>query len=242
MPKPFTKAEQKVLLLDACTQICDLHNIEFFLKEHKGFFHEDGTFEEHHDYVMYHNLTETKICPVYGKEVIRLFPLVWKDKEGWQSRGVQSETPFRTAKSSSSVYCVKEVECFMYYMEDEYKHEIISAYSYAIDKYRKAAEATTRALYIPWYNLRYDLLHIKMLQKEAERKANRIDDMYPYLYEYLERDLTFMRTFHNMQDMLEDEKREFWRIFDCYLEENRICDSRSDYWDRHDTMESILED
>ena len=82
-PKPFTKAEQKVLLLDACTQICDLHDIEFFLKEHKGFFHEDGTFEEHHDYVMYHNLTETKICPVYGKEVIRLFPLVWKDKEGW---------------------------------------------------------------------------------------------------------------------------------------------------------------
>lgn len=130
----------------------------------------------------------------------------------------------------------------MYYLEDEYKHEIISAYWYAIDKYRKAAEATTRALYIPWYNLRYDLLHIKMLQKEAERKANRIDDMYPYLYEYLERDLTFMRTFHNMQDMLEDEKREFWRIFDRYLEENRICDSRSDYWDRHDTMESILED
>lgn len=32
---------------------------------------------------MYHNLNETKICPVYGKEVIKLFPLVWKDKEGY---------------------------------------------------------------------------------------------------------------------------------------------------------------
>lgn len=82
-PKPFNKKEQRVIIMDACTQICDLHDIEFFLKAHKGFYHEDGTFEEHHEYVMYHNLNETKICPVYGKEVIKLFPLVWKDKEGY---------------------------------------------------------------------------------------------------------------------------------------------------------------
>lgn len=71
------------------------------------------------------------------------------------------------------------------YIEDEYKSCIISAYSYAVEKYRKAADATARALYVPWAQLRYDLLHIKMLQKEMEQKANRIDDAHPYLYESL---------------------------------------------------------
>lgn len=45
-----------------------------------------------------------------------------------------------------------------------------------------------------------------------------------------------------MQDMLEEEKRNFWRVFDEYLRDNHVCDSRADYWDRHDIMESILED
>lgn len=130
----------------------------------------------------------------------------------------------------------------MYYMEDEYKHEIISAYSYAIDKYRKAADETRMAMWIPCHQLRYDLLHLKMLQKDAEHRANRIDDEQPYLYEKLERDLTFMRTFNNLKDMLEEEKRNFWRVFDEYLRDNHVCDSRADYWDRHDIMESILED
>lgn len=128
------------------------------------------------------------------------------------------------------------------YIEDEYKSCIISAYYYAVEKYRKAADETRMAMWIPWHQLRYDLLHLKMLQKDAEHRANRIDDEQPYLYEKLERDLTFMRTFNNLKDMLEEEKRNFWRVFDEYLRDNHVCDSRADYWDRHDIMESILED
>ena len=82
-PKLFTEADQKVLARAACYQICDLHDIEKFLEQFKGFFHEEGMFEEHHDYVVYHNFDKVCICPVYGKELNRLFPLVWKDKEGY---------------------------------------------------------------------------------------------------------------------------------------------------------------
>ena len=82
-PKPFTEQDQKVLVRAACYQICDLHDIEFFLKKYKGFCCEDGMVVEHHDYVVYHNFDRVCICPVYGKTRIKLFPLVWNDKEGY---------------------------------------------------------------------------------------------------------------------------------------------------------------
>ena len=126
------------------------------------------------------------------------------------------------------------------YIEDEYKHQILSAYSYAAEKYRKAYQAIATAEFfdiIP----RYDLHDLKRLQKEAERRANRIDDAHPYLYESLERDLTFMRTFHNLQDMAKDEEAKFWARFDKYIRRHHLYDDRQEYWDRREIMEDILE-
>ena len=123
----------------------------------------------------------------------------------------------------------------------EYMHAIIMAYSYAIEKFHEATREITKA---EWFDItpRYDLARIKMLQKDAEEKANHIADLYPYLYEELERDLIFMRHFYYMQDEAKNAEDEFWIAFDRYLKRNHLYDNRSEYWDRREVMESILED
>lgn len=127
------------------------------------------------------------------------------------------------------------------YIEDEYKHQILSAYSYAAEKYHTAYQTIVTAEFFD-ITPRYNLSNLKMLQKDAERRANHIDDMNPYLYEELERDPVFMKSFHNMQDMVRDEKAKFWARFDKYMKFHHLYDDRQEYWNRREVMEDILED
>lgn len=69
--------EQKMYLKAGVSMLADNFDIMEAIKAKPGFYNEEGDFEEHHEFVMFFDFNEVKVCPTYGEEMVRLSPIKW---------------------------------------------------------------------------------------------------------------------------------------------------------------------